>query len=125
MRRAMGGPFANLTAILIAWLLRFLFPQGPFGRDLVDTFAVFNALIGTAALLPTPSFDGGTLLKWSVYKKTGSLEEATNAVRKAGLSIATLLAAGGIVGVLLGRWITGISLSATSLFVALDALRRE
>lgn len=123
--RASGGPLANLAAFLIALPLRTLLPEGPFGRDLLNVFAAFNVLIGSAALLPTPAFDGGTLLKWSVYQKTGNLEQAAQTVRQAGLGAAALLGAAGTAAVLLGRWLAGTGLAAISLFVTLDALRRD
>ncbi len=123
--RAAGGPLANLTGLLIGRGLRDLLPAGPLGRDLADVFMRFNAAIGAAALLPTPSFDGGALLRWSAYAATGSLARAGRVVQAAGLGTSGLL--GGLaLGALLSRrrWM-GTALAALGLIVALESTRRD
>ncbi len=122
--RAAGGPLANLTGILFAQLLRRILPPGPFGRDLADAFALFNALVGGAALLPGGSFDGGALLKWAVAARTGDLRRAARVVQTAGLGASVVL--GGLAAVVLAlRRAYGVALAAFSLVMALESLRRD
>lgn len=123
--RAAGGPLANVAAILVTRRLRAQIPAGALGRDLLDTFLLFNAALLAAALLPTPSFDGGTLLKWTAYSRTGDHQQAARTVQRAGLGAAGLL--GGLAGValLLGRRLGGTILAAFGLVAALESLRHD
>lgn len=123
--RAVGGPLANGLVIGLSGGLRRIVPPGPLGRDLVDVFLAFNAFIGGAALLPAPTFDGGALLKWSVYARTGDAQRASRAVQDAGLGAALGLTA------LAGwsfwrRWhLLASVLAAFGLVAALESLRRD
>lgn len=122
--RAAGGPLANLAGGLLGWLLRPLLPAGPFGRDLVEVFALFNAGLVAASLLPTPSFDGGSLLKWTTYEVTGNLRQASGVMRWAG--IGTSFGLVGLAGAafVVGKRLAGLVLAAFSLVAALESLRR-
>lgn len=123
--RAAGGPLANAATMFAARRLRRLIPAGPLGRDLLDAFWLFNAALLAAALLPTPSFDGGALLKWTVYSRTGDFRQAARTVQEIGLGAAGLL--GGLAGLalLLGRRLIGTALAAFGLVAALESLRRD
>lgn len=123
--RASGGPLANLFGIVIVGALRALVPPGMFGRDLLDAFAQFNAAIGSAALLPTPAFDGGALVKWTVYEWTGEYERAAYTVRQAGFAASVVL--GGLAGItfLFRQRLSGMILAAFSFVTALESLRRD
>jgi Zn-dependent protease len=123
--RAAGGPVANALAMLVTRRLRPVIPVGPLGRDLLDTFFLFNAALLAAALLPTPSFDGGALLKWTAYSRSGDLQRAAQTVQKAGLGAAGLLGGLGGVALLLGRRLSGMILAAFGLVAALESLRRD
>ncbi|GAB4575977.1 MAG: hypothetical protein Kow0077_30170 [Anaerolineae bacterium] len=123
--RAVGGPAANLAAIGASVFFRRVVPPGPFGRDLVDVFAMFNAAICAAALLPTPSFDGGSLVKWAVYERTGDLEHATRVRREAGMTAASSLAGLAALALMFQRRIAGVLLAAFSLVTALESFRKD
>ncbi len=123
--RAIGGPLASLAALVAARAIRPLMPAGPLGRDLLDIFLAGNALIGGAAMLPLTSSDGGSLLKWSVYARTGDFDRARWAVRRAGLGMSVLLGALAAIAGLLCRRMTGMVLAACSLVSALESLRRD
>jgi Zn-dependent protease len=123
--RAAGGPLANLAGLLIGHGLRRVLPAGPLGRDLAEAFLAFDAVVGAAALLPTPSFDGGALLKWSVYAATGSFPRAGRVVQAAGLGASGVLGALGLGALLSGRRWTGLVLAASSLIAALESTRRD
>ncbi len=123
--RAVGGPLANLSAIVAGRVVRPVFPPGPFGRDLLDIFMAFNAFIGAAALMPTPSFDGGVLLKWAVYMQSGDVGQASRSVQEAGLTASAVLTALAAAALLVGRRIAGTILAAFGLVAALESLRRD
>lgn len=123
--RAAGGPLANLAGLLIGHGLRRVLPSGPLGRDLAEAFLAFDAAIGAAALLPTPSFDGGALLKWSVYAATSSFPRAGRAVQAAGLGVSGLLSVLGLGALSSGRRWTGLVLAVSGLIAALESTRRE
>ena len=99
------APAANLGTILLSRIIRPLVPAGVLGRDLLDVFALFNAAIAAAALLPTPTFDGGALLKWSVYTQTGDLQQASSVVRRAGWSVSLVLTVCSAGLLVLRRWL--------------------
>jgi Zn-dependent protease len=123
--RAAGGPAANLGTILLSRIIRPLVPAGVLGRDLLDVFALFNAAIAAAALLPTPTFDGGALLKWSVYTQTGDLQQASSVVRRAGWSVSLVLTVCSAGLLVLRRWLVGTILAAFGLVTALESMRRD
>ncbi len=123
--RAAGGPLASLGALALAWTLRPSLPPGLWGRDLGDAFAALNALIGAAALLPAPSFDGGALLKWALYARMGDLGAARRAVSRAGLGASVLLTALSALALRLRRPLVGMALATFSLVAALESLRRD
>lgn len=71
--RAVGGPAASVIGIWLGRMARTLVPSGPFRGDLVEVFIAFNLVIGGASLLPLSSFDGGSLVKWAIYARIGSM----------------------------------------------------
>jgi Zn-dependent protease len=123
--RAVGGPLASLIAGLTVRSLRRLLPPGPFARDLLDTFLGFTALIGGLSLVPLPSLDGGSLLKWGVYSSTGDLQEAARTVREAGMNVALFSGILAIAAFLLRKPLAGAALSVFGVAAALDSLRRD
>jgi Zn-dependent protease len=123
--RAIGGPLASLIAVLLTRPVRRLLPRGPFARDLLDVFLTFNVLIGGVSLIPIPSLDGGSLIKWAVYNDTGDLQEAARTVREAGMNAAILSGAFSAAAFLLRRKFTGAALAAFGVAAVLDSLRRD
>lgn len=125
MGRAAGGPLANVAGSMMARLVRLFIPPGPFGRDLVDVFALFSAGLAAAALLPSPSFDGGSLLRWATYDTTGDLGQASLTLQRAGLGASLGLAGLSGVAFILRSRLAGMFLAAFSFVTALDSLRRN
>ncbi|MBN1965331.1 MAG: hypothetical protein JW910_11850 [Anaerolineae bacterium] len=123
--RAAGGPLANGIALLLLARLRRAIPAGRWRRDLLDTLAAFHALIGAVSLLPTPTFDGGALLKWSVYARTGDALQAMRTVQRAGLAASGVLSTLAGLSLLRGRQLAGMGLAASALVAGLEALRRD
>jgi hypothetical protein len=123
--RASGGPIANLIGMAAAIRIRPHLPAGMLGRDLADTFLMFNAAILGAALIPSQMFDGGALLKWSVYAQTGDLAQAKRLVRRAASSTALVLAGFACLAILMRRRSAGIVLAAFGVVTALESLRRD
>lgn len=123
--RAAGGPLANLGGIFVGRFLRAFLPPGPFGRDLADTFVLINLLIGSASLLPAPMMDGGSLVKWGVYRQTGDYNRANLVVRYLGLRAAFGLSGGAALALFLRRRLLGAALAALGLVTALESLRRD
>jgi len=91
--RAVGGPLASSLGLAGGVGVYTLLRRVPVIGDLAELWVYANAIILAASLLPTPHFDGGSLVKWSVANETGEEALGAEAVQTAGsLTIGGLLA---------------------------------
>ncbi len=93
--RAIGGPVYSALGLLTGLLARALTRPSSAARELADCWTVGSGLLFIGSLTPTPSVDGGSLLKWHLVERFGDEEAADRIVRGVGVATgAGLLLAG-------------------------------
>jgi hypothetical protein len=111
--RATGGPIYSGLGLLSGLLARSLTRRSSVARELADWWSMGNALIFLGSLTPTPSVDGGSLLKWHLVERTGDEEAAERQAQRIGVATGSALAATGIAlawrryrlpGLVVGGW---------------------
>jgi Zn-dependent protease len=68
MLRGLGGPVFNALMLPLCWFARQFTSEDSLAHFGADFALKVNAFLATAAFLPIPGLDGGSLLKWSVVK---------------------------------------------------------
>jgi len=94
--RATGGPIYSGLGLLSGLLARSLTRRSSVARELADWWSMGNGLIFLGSLTPTPSVDGGSLLKWHLVERVGDEEAAECEVQRVGLATGGALVAAGI-----------------------------
>ncbi len=95
MGRALGGPVTSGAMALASYYVWRVVRRIPVAGWLARTWLVANAIGAAVSLAPSPTFDGGTLLKYGVARLTGDESLGKEAVQQAGsATVAGLLIAG-------------------------------
>lgn len=95
MGRALGGPIASGALTLGSYYAWRILRRIPGLGWLARTWLVVNAIGTAVSLAPSPTFDGGTLLKYGVARLTGDESLGKEAVQQAGsATVAGLVIAG-------------------------------
>lgn len=94
--RAIGGPIYSALCLLTGLLAHAITKRSSSPRELADWWSVGNGLIFFGSLTPTPSVDGGSLLKWHLVERDGNEQAAERAVQRAGIATGVALIAAGI-----------------------------
>lgn len=84
--RAIGGPIYSALGLLTGLFARALTRPSSAARELADCWTVGSGLLFIGSLTPTPSVDGGSLLKWHLVERFGDEEAADRIVRGAGVA---------------------------------------
>jgi Zn-dependent protease len=120
--RAIGGPIYSGLALLLGLLARALTKRSSTARELADWWSIGNAFIFFGSLTPTPSVDGGSLLKWHLAERTGDEEAAERTVRRAGLTAGGAMVGAGLGLALRGRRLPAVVLGGWGIFTIVDTL---
>lgn len=102
--RALGGPLASSAATVSALPLYALLSRVPVLGELAEVWLWVNALNVVISLLPTPHFDGASLLKWSVAARTGEEALGAEAVQQAGSVVVAGLFGAMLFFAVRGQW---------------------
>jgi CBS domain-containing protein len=117
-RIAIAGPLASFTLALLFWLLGELLPSS--APDLllgvVRYLAWINLALGVFNLLPGFPLDGGRILRAWVWRRTGSLREASRVATRAGKGLGLGLAFLGGIQIFTGALVGGVWLVLIGLF---------
>lgn len=118
--RALGGPVASALSTGAAGLLYTVLGWIPVIGALVEGWLYINALILGFSVIPTPHFDAGTMLKWSVAGATGEEALGDEAVQSAGsLTVGGLLLASACL-LLRGKGRAGLAALVGAIATGLD-----
>jgi hypothetical protein len=94
--RAIGGPIYSALGLLTGLVAHGVTERSSAARELADWWSIGNGLIFFGSLTPTPSVDGGSLLKWHLVARGGDEQAAEREVRRAGLATGGVLIGAGI-----------------------------
>lgn len=120
--RATGGPVYSGLGLLSGLLARALTKRSSAARELADWWSIGHGFIFFGSLTPTPSFDGGSLLKWHLVERVGDEEAAERAVRRVGLTMGGALVGAGVGLALRRRRLPALVLGGWGIVATLDAL---
>ena len=110
--RALGGPIANLLALLLSLVWRRAARPASAARDLADVSCLGHGLLFFGSLVPLPIFDAGTILKWTLVEQGRSEAAADAQVHQVSELIGLGALCTGAVVVLQGRRAAGVALIA-------------
>ncbi len=110
--RALGGPIANLLALLLSLLWRRATRPASAARDLADVSCLGHGVLFFGSLVPLPIFDAGTILKWTLVEQGRAEAEADALVHQVSELIGLGALTTGVVVVLQGRRAVGGALIA-------------
>jgi Zn-dependent protease len=102
--RAIGGPIASTVATVSAFPFYSLLRHVPLIGLCFEAWFFSNAIMLGVSLIPTPHFDGASLLKWSVAGKTGEEALGDEAVQTAGSLTIGVLFLAALVLLFRGNW---------------------
>ncbi|MBE2192822.1 MAG: hypothetical protein IAE83_01470 [Anaerolinea sp.] len=118
--RAAGGPAISALLAAEAHLIYRVAKHIPILRTVVRTWRAANLIVLGVALIPSPSFDGSSLLKWAVAQITGEEALGEDAVQGAGFVISGGLVLAGLVMLLRRRILYGLGFIGAGFYAALD-----
>jgi Zn-dependent protease len=118
--RAIGGPLMTGALTLSAMPLYTLFGRIPIIGALVECWLICNALILTAALTPTPNFDGASILKWATVIRTGEEALGDEAVQQAGSLVIAGFGLASLLLILRGKWRASLGALGAGIAAAAD-----
>lgn len=118
--RAAGGPAISALLAAEAHVIYRIAKHVPVVRTVVRTWRAANLIVLGAALIPSPSFDGSSLLKWAVALITGEEALGEDAVQGAGFVVAGGLIMAGLVMLLRRRLLYGMGFIGAGLYAAAD-----
>jgi len=124
LRIAVAGPLTSLAiaALGFACSVALEGPKPSGARAMVEYIAVANLLLALFNLLPGLPLDGGRILRALLWWHHGNLLRATRTAGRSGAVLGWLLAALGLVRVLLGGWLGGLWLMVVGLFLSRAAM---
>jgi Zn-dependent protease len=122
MGRAIGGPLLSTVMATNTFVLWRILRRVPIIRELLEAWFAFNAIFAAGSLVPTPTFDGSTLLRYGVGLATGDEALGDEAVQQAGFAVAagTMLAA--FILLLRGKWTLAVGLVLFAGYIVVDLL---
>jgi hypothetical protein len=82
--RAVGGPIASATSVTVWTLIYWAFGWIPGLRAFLEIALLGQGTLLSLAVLPTPMFDSGSILKWAVAGATGEESLGVEAVQTIG-----------------------------------------
>jgi hypothetical protein len=123
--RAVGGPLFNAVGLLASLLLRSLSGPRSLWREAADWSCVGHGFILAGSLMPLPTVDGGTLLKWSLVEHGRPPAEADVCVRGASLAVGGVASVAGLVAAAGRRWLPAAALAAGGLVAIAAGLRKD
>jgi hypothetical protein len=118
--RAAGGPVITALTTLEAYLVWRTVRRIPGLRWLARWWLAFNAIGLAVALAPTPTFDGGALLKWGVTRFTGEEALGEEAVRQAGFATAAGVIMAGLALMMRRKWLPAFGCIGFALYMIAD-----
>jgi hypothetical protein len=120
--RALGGPVASGVLTFTGYYFWRLVRRIPGLGWLARTWLVVNAIGLAVSLAPSPTFDGGTLLKHGMSQLTGDESLGKEAVQQAGFATVAGLAIAGMILFIRRRPLYGLGCWAFAGIMAADLL---
>ena len=120
--RAVGGPIYSALGLVTGLLARAMTRRSSASRELADWWCIGNGLIFVGSLTPTPSVDGGSLLKWHLVERHGDEQAAERTVQRAGLVVGSAWAIAGVGLALHRRWVPALILGGWGTATIVDSL---